>query len=223
VTTRLALAVLAGILAMTGPAAADAQELRGEIIGALVEHRLTVGHDPEREFGAAFGAALRAPVMSWMEVGGHLIGGALAAQTPQTDDRRFGELDVAALITPFPWLAFEVGGTSRTWTGPLGRQRWLTMRAGAEVRLALADDRVRGMLGGALMPVVSVSGAESPSVAIAASSRLTYAHRTLSASVGYEIERYDFPVSGGTRRLEQVSTMSASIGMLLPEIGWPRP
>lgn len=200
---------------------AGAQAMRGEIIGAVVEHRLTTGQTPERELGAAFGAALSGPVMGWMEVRGHLIGGALSARTPQTDDRRFGELDLAALIVPFSWLAFEVGATSRTFSGALGRQRWLTMRVGAEVRVELLDGRAGGTLGGTLMPVASASGIESPSVAIGAGSAITYSHRDVTARLAYEIERYDFPASAGARRLEQFSRLAGSVGVLLPELRWP--
>lgn len=220
-TRCVALAMLCVVAGSTAPSRAGAQTVRGEIIGALVEHRLTLGQEPEREFGAAFGVAMWAPVMSWMELRGQLIGGALAAQTPQTDDRRFGELDLSALIVPFSWLAFEVGGTSRTYTAPLGRQRWITMRAGAELRLELLEDRVRGTLGGALMPVASASGVENPSVAVSAGSTLTYTHGHLSATVAYEIDRYDFPATGGARRLEQLSSLAARIGLAVPELPWP--
>lgn len=214
-------ALLVTVASMAGPSLLPAQEIRAEVIGEVVEHRMTSSTQVEREVGFAFGAAVWAPVMSWMEVRGQLVGGALAAKTPATDDRRFGELDLSAMVVPFDWLAFEVGGGSRAFTGPLGRQRWITMRAGGELRLAFGDGRVRGTVGGALIPVVAVSGVESPSVAVLGRSGLVYRHRDLSAAIDYQIERYDFPANGATRRLEQVSSVGVRIGMRVPEFDWP--
>lgn len=213
--------VLAAMLSIAGGSALGAQEIRAEVIGEVVEHRMISVADIERELGFAFGAALWSPVMSWMEVRVQLLGGALAARTPATDDRRFGELDLSAMVIPFEWLAFEIGGGSRTFTGPLGRQRWITLRAGSEARLAFLDGRVQGTIGGALVPVVAVSGVESPSVAVLGRSGISYRHHNLSAAIAYQIERYDFPASGTVRRREQVSSISARIGIPVPELDWP--
>lgn len=199
---------------------ASAQEIRAEVIGEVVEHRMD-GVQFERELGFAFGAAVWSPVLSWGEVRAQLLGGALAAKTAGTDDRRFGELDLSAMVVPYDWLAFEVGGASRSFTGPLGRQRWITVRVGGELRVAFGDGRVRGTVGGALVPLVSVSGVESPSVAVIGRTGLVYRHRDLSAAIDYQIERYDFPASGATRRLEQVSSVAARIGVRVPEFDWP--
>ena len=199
----------------------SAQEIRAEVIGGVVEHRMSGIAPLEREIGFAFGAGVWSPVMDWMEVRVQLLGGALAAKTPETDDRRFGELDLSGTVVPFEWLGFEVGGGARTFTGPLGRQRWITMRAGAELRLAFHDGRIRGTIGGALIPVVAVSGIESPSVAVLGRSGIVYRHGDLSATLDYQIERYDFPTTGAARRLEQVSRMSARIGVPVPEFDWP--
>ena len=206
---------------LAGASRLPAQEIRAEVIGEVVEHRMIGIADLEREVGFAFGASMWTPVMSWMELRVQLLGGALAAQTPGTDDRRFGELDASAMVVPLRWLAFEVGGGSRTFTGPLGRQRWVTLRAGGEARLAFLDGRVHGTLGGALIPVVAVSGVESPSVAVMGRSGISYRHHNLSAAIAYQIERYDFPANGETRRLEQLSSISARIGIPVPELDWP--
>ena len=213
--------MLAATACLTGAGRADAQEIRAEIIGEVVEHRMTGGPQLERELGFAFGAAVWAPVMSWMEARAQLLGGALAAKTSATDDRRFGELDLSATVLPYEWLAFEVGGGSRAFSGPLGRQRWITMRVGGELRLAFVDGRVRGTVGGALIPVVAVSGVESPSVSVLGRTGIVYRHRDLSAAIVYEIERYDFPAEGATRRLEQVSSVAARVGVRVPEFKWP--
>ena len=213
--------LIAAAATILGGRAAGAQEVRAEIIGALVEHRLENAGDLQREFGSAFGVGLSYPVMPWIELRGELLGGALAAQTDATDDRRFGELDLSALISPFPWIGFEIGGGSRTFTGPLGRQRWVTMRAGAELRMSFIDGRVLGTIGGALIPVAAVSGVESPSVAATGHSGILLRHRNLTARVAYRLERYDFPMESSTRRLEQLSSLSAHIGVPVPELRWP--
>lgn len=213
--------LIAAAATFLGSRIATAQEVRAGIIGALVEHQLRAGGDPQREFGSAFGAGISYPVMTWIELRGHLLGGALAARTSATDDRRFGELDLAAVISPFPWIGFEVGGGSRTFTGPLGRQRWVTMRAGAELRTAFGDGRVQGTVGAALVPVVTVSGVASPSVAVTGHSGILYRHRNLTARIEYQIERYDFPAEGSTRRVEQMSSLAAHIGVRVPELRWP--
>jgi hypothetical protein len=217
----LVVGALVGLVCLAGAGRVGAQEIRAEVIGELVEHRMTSGPQLQRELGFAFGAAVWAPVLSWIELRGQLLGGALAAKTTATDDRRFGELDLSATVVPFDWLAFEVGGGSRAFTGPLGRQRWVTMRAGSELRLAFLDGRVHGMIGGALIPVVAVSGVESPSVAVLGRTGISYRHRDLSAAIVYEIERYDFPAEGASRRLEQVSSVAARVGVRVPEFSWP--
>lgn len=198
------------------PSLADGQRLRAEVIGAMVEHRVTLGEAPERTVGAAFGAGIRAPIMSWIEARGHLIGGALSAQTPTTDDRRFGELEADVMVIPFPWIAFDVGATIRSYTAPLGRQRWMAARVGGELRVEFAEGQVNGTLRGALLPMVSVSGLESPSVAVSGGASLDYRRGDLSAGLTYRLERYDFPAGGGAQRLEQISSIAAQVGVKLP-------
>ncbi|HUF28063.1 MAG TPA: hypothetical protein VMM18_13900 [Gemmatimonadaceae bacterium] len=204
----LALATLA---LFARPAAG--QRLHVEAIGALVEHRVTTGQAPERVVGTAVGVGIVAPLLSWLEMRGRLIGGGLAAQTPATDDRRFGEMEATASVTPLPWLAFDVGTLLRSYTNALARQRWFAMRVGSELRISFGDGRVLGTLNGALMPLVNVSGIESPSISLSSGAGLVYRHGTLHAGLVYRLERHDFPPTGTARRLEQVSSIAAAVGI----------
>jgi len=64
------------------------------------------------------------------------------------------------------------------------------------------------VLRGGLFPVVSVTGLPRPDVALTAAAGVEYRSGSVTSGLFYGLERYDFPPSGGTRRFEQVNTLT---------------
>jgi len=82
------------------------------------------------------------------------------------------------------------------------------VEVGAEARLDFATSPMRGVLRGGLFPVVSVTGLPRPDVALTAAAGVEYRSGSVTSGLFYGLERYDFPPSGATRRLEQVNTLT---------------
>jgi hypothetical protein len=62
---------------------------------------------------------------------------------------------------------------------------------------------------------VEVSGLERPSRAFGAASGLTFRSGIVTASVLYQLNRYDFPQAGTVERREQVSYLLGTVGLAL--------
>jgi len=65
------------------------------------------------------------------------------------------------------------------------------------------------------MPWVSVSGISRPDLAVAAHSALSYTTGRLTATMGYSLERFDFPARSGVRRLEELSSLDLGVAWKL--------
>lgn len=186
---------------------------RGSATTAFVEHRVDAGRGVERASGALFGALATASVGPWLEAHGLVRGGSLGADTSLAEDRRVAELELGASAIALPWLSFQLATNVRSYSTDLARQRWISVRAGAEGHFGLIDERFRGMVGLTLMPIVSVGGLESPDLALSGAVGLEYRSGMLSAALSYSIERYDFPARSGVRRLEQLSELGIRVGV----------
>jgi hypothetical protein len=98
----------------------------------------------------------------------------------------------------------------------LARQHWSAWQVGAEARLPLGLENVEAVLRGYWMPVVSVSGLSQPDVALATGIGIDWHGRRLGVSALYTFERYDFPASSTTQRLEELSNFRVRL-----ELWWP--
>lgn len=204
-------ATLGLLLAVAVPL--EAQRAYGaSLTGARVEHRVRAGSGIERGSGTLVGGEVGA-TSSWLELRGHALGGRLTSRSSVGDDRTVGELALQASALPLPWLAFTLGATGRTYTTPLARQRWLAVSTGVEARAELLDGALRGTASVGLMPAVSVSGHDAPDFAAVSAVGMAYRGPLLTAGVAYSLERFDFPAVDGTRRLEQLSRLTASAGI----------
>ena len=182
------------------------------LTGARVDHRVRAGSGIEHGEGTLVGGQVGTTI-SWVELEGHALGGRLTTRSEIGDDRTVGELGLRASALPLPWLAFNVGARGRSYTTPLARQRWIAMTTGVEARMQILDGAVRGSARFALMPMVNVSGLESPSFAAESGAEVAYHGGLLNAGLTYSLERYDFPEFAGVRRLEQFGRLTASIGI----------
>jgi hypothetical protein len=61
------------------------------------------------------------------------------------------------------------------------------------------------------MPWVSVSGISRPDLAVAAQSAIGYTAGRLTATMRYELERFDFSARGEARRLEELSSLELGV------------
>jgi len=130
-------------------------------------------------------------------------------------DRDVGELGVEGSVATGPWLALELGVTRRAYGTRLGRQTWTTVAAGATARVAFAGTMIHGVGHAALLPVVAVTGLPDPGVAFRAAAGLEYRIRATTLGVEYSLERYDFPVNQGVRRLEQLAALTLRLKLPL--------
>ncbi len=190
------------------PVTAVAQRsLLGRVEIGRVEYRVRDGGPVQPSSGTVLGAALGLVLGRRYEVWGEARGGRLAAGSAGGDDRDLAEVELLGAVHVNPWLTAQAGATVRTYTTPLARQRWSALRLGAEARVPLGLESIRGVVRGQWMPATSVSGLPSPDLALAVGAGVEWQGRRWSVSALYVLERYDFPGSGGTRRLEELSAL----------------
>jgi hypothetical protein len=190
------------------PAAGIAQiTLSGTAAAALVEHQVDIGYGVEESSGLLL-VAEGAVGLSRLEVMIRAAGGSLSTTAAGAEKRDIGEVGIQASVAPTPWLAIQGGVSSRTYATAIARQRWTSVEVGAEARLDFATSPVRGVLRGGVFPFVSVTGLPGPEVALTAAAGIEYRSGSVTSALFYGRERYDFPLSGATRRLEQVNTLT---------------
>ena len=180
----------------------------GTASASLFMHQVDIGYGVEESTGLVFGVEGAVEVGSRLVLAVHAAGGSLSTQAVGAQDRNVGEIGMRTSVLPKPWLALFGSATSRTYSTELARQRWTTVQVGAEAHADFATIPVRGVLRGALVPVVTVRGLPDPNVALTAAAGLEYSSGAFTGGMFYGLERYDFPDAGAGRRLEQVSTFS---------------
>lgn len=176
-----------------------------------VEHRVRNAGQVEWSSGTVFGGALGLRIGGRLEVWGEARGGRLAAQSPDGDDREFAEIQLVGARELGPWLTLQGGAGVRSYASGPFRQRWTTLRVGAEARVPLALEGVRGVVRGQWMPVVAVSGLARPNLALGASVGVEWLGSRVSVGALYTLERYDFPGGATTKRLEEISALQVRV------------
>ncbi len=209
----------AGILAATHAPLAAQLVAQGAGIVALSEHRVDAGFGVEQASGMLLGGEGRLLIGREVEVFGHAAAGRLTAATAGADSRSVSEAEVRASVITVPWLALHAGLSFRSYSTVLARQHWTALRFGGEARFAFVGGAVTSVLRGEILPVVTVSGLEKPSQAFAAGAGFDWKVGAVILGLRYALERYDFPMTAGVERREQVSTLTASAGLKL----WQRP
>ena len=169
--------------------------------------------------GVVFGGALGLLIGDRFAVWGEARGGRLAAASAEGEDRDVAEVQLAGEAYLRPWLTAQGGVNVRSYSTPLARQRWTTLRLGAEARVPLALDGVHGLVRAQWMPVVSVSGLEHPDIALAAGVGVEWRGPRVSVRALYTLERYDFSGSAAAQRLEEVSSLQVGATLRLRTSG----
>jgi hypothetical protein len=208
--------ILAIVALMAGAGARPLHAQLDRIVGVTasrVEHRVDIGDGVEVTSGTLLGGRVGLHRARWLEVRGSARGGTLGARGAPAEDRTLGEIELDAAVLPFEWLAFRGALDARSYSGRLARQRWISLRTGAEARLELLDGLIEGHARLGVMPLVSVSGLDAPDLALESGVGLAYTTRSLRAEVGYSLERYGFPRGATGRRAEQLSALTIGLGV----------
>lgn len=195
-----------------GSRLADRFQPAASAVVALADHRVDAGLGFERTAGALFGVQVEAIPLEGTLLSLRALGGSLGSHSPAADQRDVGEVTATARWRLVPWLDARAGFTTRTFTSSLARQRWTSAAVGADLRMTMLEGRVEGTTGAQLLPLVRVSGHESPDVAFGASMGIRYVARRYLVALGYQLERYDFPAVAGERRLEEHSALTLRAG-----------
>ncbi|MFL5580460.1 MAG: hypothetical protein ACJ8AO_08805 [Gemmatimonadaceae bacterium] len=209
-------APLAGALALGLAWAAPARaqwRVEGAALVGRAEHRVDAGYGVASSVGTTLG--LRATVRrdELIEAELKALGGRLAADSVARDDRTMGELGLRVSVLPLPWLAVHGVAEVRAYDLVPALQRWTTLGAGAELRLAFADGALRSVVGVTLLPHVAASGVAAPDMGVASAVGLRMTRGRLVAGLSYDVERYAFAADPRLgRRREQISGLSLSLG-----------
>ncbi len=201
-----AAAVLLGLL-LAAPAAPAQRVVTVTPTVSLVEHRVDAGFGVERSLGPVIGAVGAVQLGPRLTLALRALGGSLYGARSVLD-RDVGELGLAARVGTTSWLDLEAGAARRTYATSVARQGWTLIHAGAAARAAFAGNAIAGVASAALLPVVSVPGLPNPDHAFRARTGIEYRIRSTRLAVDYSLERYDFPIQQGVRRLEQLSALT---------------
>lgn len=205
-----------GLVGATCGAAAQTSLVGGAEI-ARVEYRIRAAGHVDASSGPVFGGALGLRLGKRFVLWGEALGGHLtpAPQSPDGEARDLAEVRLLGGAQLSPWLTLQAGASVRAYSTPLARQRWTTLRLGAEAHVPLALEGVYGLVRGQWMPVVSISGVPRPDVAFAAAAGLEWRRSRVSLGALYSLERYDFPASATTGRLEELASLQlrATLGI----------
>ena len=183
------------------------------VVAAAADHRVDAGFGLERSSGPLFGAKLDLEPADRMSLSLRALGGTLGARTPGAEARGVGEVALTTRLDVLPWLRGTVAAIGRSYDGALARQHWSELSIGGEGHLPLIDGLLDGSLGLALAPVVRVTGRQGPDLAVAAAARLRHTGERLDLSIGYSLERYDFPSAGRAIRVEELSMLTLRAGL----------
>lgn len=207
-----ALAAATALLLVAGPAAAQVS-VGAAGLGTAVEHRVEAGRGVQQTSGTAFGGAATLGLGQRFELAFQGAKGTLNADSATAVDEDFSEAVARVAVLPVDWLAIVGGLSARSLAAPFARQRWVAARFGAEARLDIAGGALRGLARAELLPLVSVTGLENPTRAVAARAGLEWRAGVVHAALSYEVERYEFPAAGDVKRREQLATLTAVLGL----------
>jgi len=212
---KAAAAITGAIVLGAGVAPAMAQRaLSVAPIVSLAEHRVDVGFGVERSLGPILGGVGTLWLGSRLAIAVRALGGSLFGSQGVLD-RDVGELGVEGSLAAGPWLSLQVGAARRSYGTRVARQTWTIVDVGAAARLAFAGGAIHGVGRAALLPVVSVTGLPDPGVAFRAGTGLEYRMGRGDLGVEYSLERYDFPVNQGVRRIEQLAALTLRLELRL--------
>ena len=184
---------------------------------ALVEERVDAGSGfgLERFSGVGLGLDVEGRLGSRVTIGLRGQGATIRPEDSGDLDRRIGEAELGAVLALKPWWGVYSSVMVRAIANDAGRQRWVLGRIGAEVRPAFTGGRLHALGRLGVIPLSSVSGLESSSLALDGLAGLEYDRDRYALRLTYGLERFAFTSSNGNRRDEQLSTLTFRAGIRL--------
>ncbi len=205
-TRRLCVPVITLLLAIPAVAASQVSVQAGVLVGRG-EHRVADDSVLVASSGTLVGGAVTLTLRGRYQIRGEALSGRLTTAAAGLDDHDIAEARLLGGMKVRPWLVLESGVSVRNYSSPFGRQHWSAWRVGAEARVPLGFETVTAVLRGYWMPLVSVAGLARPDVALATDIGVDWRGRRLGIGAVYTFERYDFPPTNATKRLEELSTI----------------
>jgi hypothetical protein len=178
-------------------------------------HQVDAGSGKVTTTGWVPEAAVSAAITSRLSVRVAARSGTLKANSGATDDEDIAEVSALVQLSPAGWVSFDVSGGARSVTTPLARQHWTTAGLGADLNLPLIGSATVGFLRLNVPLIVHVSGLAAPNVAIEGAAGLRYRQGRFLGQLSYGLRRFDFPAAGGASRLEEISTLTFGVGVML--------
>jgi hypothetical protein len=185
-----------------------------------MRHRVDAGYGVEPSTGVVGGGEVGVGVGERLTVRLLAQTGSLHADVPGAPgviDRDVAEVGAQVEVLALHWLAVQAGVRRRTYSTILARQRWTMVNVGAEARLPLSGIGLSGILRGAMLPGVWVTGLGAPDLAFAAAAGMEYRRGRASVALLYSVERYRFPVGARPVRREQIASLALEAGWSLKQ------
>lgn len=179
---------------------------------ALVEERVNAGFGLERFSGVGLGLGVERRLGSFT-VGVRGQGATMQPDASGDLDRRLGDAELSATLAVKPWWGFYGGLTLRAIANDAGAQQWILGRIGVELHSSFTGEQFRavGRLG--MIPLTSVGGLSSSALAFDGAVGLDYERNRYVLGIRYALERFAFTSGTGTRRDEQLSTLTFRAGL----------
>ncbi len=184
-------------------------------VAAVADHRVDIGTGTEKTSGLVFGAEFNLPLARQLSVGGQVLAGELSAGATGIEDRTLTDLGLKLSYGALPWGSLELGTGIRNYTTTFSTQRWASISTGGRAHLTALNGLVLGHVSFAFLPLVSVSGIQSPSLGLQAGAGLDFREGRFTAGLRYELERFNFPARVGIQRIEQFAILRFRVGLAL--------
>jgi hypothetical protein len=184
-------------------------------VAAVADHRVDIGTGTEKTSGPVFGAEFDIPLTGQLSVGGQVLAGELSAGATGIEDRTVTDFGLKLGYGALPWGTLELSSGIRNYSTTFSTQRWASISTGGRAHLAALDGLVLGHVSFAFLPLVSVSGIQSPSLGLQAGAGLDFREGRFTAGLRYELERFNFPARAGIQRIEQFAILRFRVGLAL--------
>ena len=211
---RRALSLLA-VSWTLGFSAVSAQNVAVSFLLGSEAHQVDAGLGKVTSSGWVPGMAVAVNLTTHIGVQVVARSGTLNANSGGADDEGLAEVSALFQVSPAGWVSFDLSGNARSVTTQLARQHWTTAGLGADLRMPLIGSATEGYLRLNVPFVVDVSGLAAPNVAVEGAAGLRYRRGRLLGHLSYDLRRFDFPTAGGRTRLEEISTLTFGVGVML--------
>jgi hypothetical protein len=201
------------LAAALAPAALAGQAVSGRAVVGFPKSSLRVGGTTERVGGVWVGGAVGFHIASWTFSASGTRGTLSRTAGGGVLERDVGEISAGARYEPRPWLAVDGRYSARAFSSAAGRRRWNIAAIGVIGSRDLGTPVVRAAASLAYLHVLSGSEQAPPDFGLGSDVSISAAplRFPVAFSLGYRVERFQFPKSAG--RSEQFETLTLSVGL----------